>query len=108
MNLRFTHFFKRKTCHIYTIQPDGQNLKDLTPDLQYATFDGPWTWSPDSRCLAFSAVTSKDPFQSDLFVLDTVTNDRIKITSEPNFYATVSWVWSSAGFPSCETIFQNK
>jgi dipeptidyl aminopeptidase/acylaminoacyl peptidase len=94
--------------HIYTVRPDGTDMKDLTPDLQYAIFDGPWTWSPDSRCLVFSAVTSKDPFQTDLYVLDTVTNDKIKITSEPNFYATASWVWPSIGAPSCESIFQSK
>jgi Tol biopolymer transport system component len=98
----------KEKVHIYTVRPDGTDLKDLTPDLQYATFDGPWTWSPDSRCLVFSAVTSKDPFQTDLYVLDTVTNARIKITSDPNFYATASWVWPSAGVPSCETIFKNK
>jgi|GEM_PF-1217447 Tol biopolymer transport system component len=98
----------KEKLHIYMIQPDGQDLKDLTPDLQYATFDGPWTWSPDSRCLVFSAVTSVEPYQTDLYVLDTVTNARIKITSEPNFYATASWVWPSTGAPPCETIFQNK
>jgi len=98
----------KEKIHIYTVRPDRTDMKDLTPDLQYATCDGPWAWSPDYRCLAFSAITSKDPFQTDLYVLDTVTNARIKITSEPNFYASAPWVWPSAGVPSCGTIFHNK
>ncbi len=96
--------------HLYIIQPNGQGLKNLTQDLQYATSDGVGMWSPDSRCLVFSAVsiTDKSAPVASIYVINTQTLSKVKITDDLAFYGAGSWVWSADDNISCESIFQGK
>jgi len=51
------------------VDPGGSNLSILTsPDNQYHFLNGPLSWKPDGRQIAFAAVTR--PYESNIFVVD--------------------------------------
>ena len=109
-HLSFEAGLLQEEVHLYMIQPDGQNLKNLTPDFRYPGSDGIGTWSPDSRCLVFSAFSNADnpaPVTS-IYVIDTQTGSKVKITDDLTFYAAGSWAWPTNDNISCASIFQGK
>lgn len=95
--------------HLYVVQPNGQNLVDLSPDFSHVITAGLDLWSPDGKCVAFSALINDilDPeLQFDLYVVDIESKEKMKITDDIAYDAGASWVSSHVEQASCESIFQ--
>jgi TolB protein len=103
--IAFTHTFtnitperegNEVTSDIYTVNPDGTNLTNLTADTSYITADtstsvseGGAAWSPDGAKIAF--VSSFDS-KSDIYVADADGSNPKRLTNnEYRFQAVGSW-----------------
>jgi Tol biopolymer transport system component len=103
--IAFTHTFhnitperegNEVTSDIYTVNPDGTNLTNLTADTSYITADtstsvseGGAAWSPDGAKIAF--VSSFDS-KSDIYVTDADGSNPKRLTNnEGRFQAVGSW-----------------
>jgi len=74
------------TAHIYTVKPDGNDLKSTSSDNQ--TFDGLPAWSPDGTRIAFNSNQSDN---YEIWSMNEDGSDRRKITSEKEKNYAPSW-----------------
>ena len=73
-----------------TIQPDGSDLKIWTRSLRNArSLNGLVDWSPDSRRIVFHAST--EPFEANIYVLDTATGKIQNLTDDAWFSEAPAW-----------------
>jgi Tol biopolymer transport system component len=97
--------------HLYVVRPDGSNLTDLTPQMTYVASQGVDMWSPDGKCLSFSATSDQSKtseIQWDIYVVDIINEKSIKLTDDLNFDAGGIWVSSPDKRESCNLVFQNR
>jgi Tol biopolymer transport system component len=72
--------------HIYTISPDGTNLRPLSSENQ--TADGLPRWSPDGSRVAFSSSRSGN---YEIWVMNADGSDRKKLTQRPSWDGLPRW-----------------
>ena len=73
-----------------TIQPDGEGLEIWTAALRPArSINALLDWSPDSRRIAFHASTQ--PFEANIYVLDTATRRIENVTSDDWYSEAPAW-----------------
>ncbi|MCX6005253.1 MAG: hypothetical protein NT082_06235 [Chloroflexi bacterium] len=75
-----------KTVHIYTVKPDGTDLKYTSIDNQ--TFDGLPMWSPDGARIAFASSESGD---YEICTMNEDGSDRRQITSRQGWDGSPRW-----------------
>ena len=75
-----------QSVHIYTIKPDGTDIKSTSSDNQ--TFDGLPAWSPDGTKIAF---TSNEADDWDIWTMNEDGSERKRITSLREWDGLASW-----------------
>jgi Tol biopolymer transport system component len=84
---------------IYTMNPDGSELVNLTDAF------GPWTdddpnWSPDGSKIAFASGRGGGEghvFANNVFVMNADGSDQVRLTFEPDHLSSVQPSWSPDG-----------
>lgn len=75
---------------IATLKPDGTDLLIWTKKFKSLKgMSGVLDWSPDSTRIVFKSDT--DPFESDLFILDTANGKIVNLTNDSWFDESPSW-----------------
>jgi Tol biopolymer transport system component len=88
--IAFTHIFQKildegalVTSDIYTVNPDGTNLTNLTADTSTSVSEGEPAWSPDGTKIAFSSdLNNKSPgYLDDIYVMDADGSNPKRLTN---------------------------
>lgn len=103
-----------KTVHVYTIKPDGTDMRSTSSDNQ--TFDGLPMWSPDGKSIAF---TSNQADDYEIWTMDEDGNNHKRLTHMAEWDGLPRWSpdgskivfvgerHDSAGFDSFEIFLMN-
>jgi len=75
-----------KTVHIYTVKPDGNDLKSTSSDN--LTFDGVPMWSPDGTRIAFCSNQSSN---YEVWTMNEDGSDRRKLTDAQGWKGLARW-----------------
>ena len=90
--------------NLYTISPDGSDLRDMTPTFPKsteprtrATLDASPKWSPDDRYIAFRAVDLDEGVQGGAYLLYTVEIETLALRRFPRENVWGEPAWSPDG-----------
>jgi Tol biopolymer transport system component len=87
------------TFDIYSMNPDGTGLTNLTSESSTSVGEGSPAWSPDGTKIAFSStLNSKSPLNSyDIYIMDADGSNPRKLTNNEYEYPLLVGSWSPDG-----------
>ncbi|MEM4302162.1 MAG: hypothetical protein QW570_08685 [Candidatus Caldarchaeum sp.] len=95
---------RNPTLHLYIVNAEGKDIRDITPAGISVIMGRPGLWSPDSSCLLVT--TYEETGQWAIRIIHWPTGRDKKIAGEYPFAISLLWITDSEPPFSCESLFK--